>query len=128
MNLKLYFGGAYNGKLKYVKENFNIEEEDIFYCNDSNIDFSKKVISGIDKLIYFNVINEVDSLEFFKKNLEKLRDKIIISDEISSGIVPLKKEERAWREETGRVLQLLSKESKEVSRVFCGIPMVLKDE
>lgn len=126
--MKLYFGGAYNGKLKYVKENFKVKDEDIFFCSEDKIDFSKKVICGIDKFIYYNAVNGKESLEFFKENLENLKDKIIICDEISSGIVPLKKEERYWREETGRVLQLLTKESNYVCRIFCGLPMVLKDE
>ena len=56
-----------------------------------------------------------------------IKDKIIICDEISSGIVPLKKEDRMWREETGRCLQYLSKESSCVYRIFCGIPTIIKD-
>lgn len=126
--MKLYFGGAYNGKLKYVKETLNIKEEDIFFCEGDTIDFSKKVICGIDKFIYYNAAKEKESLKYFKENLDKLKDKIIICDEISSGVVPLKKEERFWREETGRVLQLLTKESNYVCRIFCGLPMVLKGE
>lgn len=126
--MKLYFGGAYNGKLKYIKEKFKVNDEDIFFCSKSDIDFSKKVICGIDKLIYFNAVKGKESIMFFKENLHKLKDKIIICDEISSGIVPLKKEDRFWREETGRVLQLLTKESNFVCRIFCGLPMVLKDE
>ena len=126
--MKLYFGGAYNGKLKYIKENYKIKNEDIFYCSEGEIDFSKKVISGIDRLIYFNSKNKIDSLEFFKDNLENLRDKIVICDEISQGIVPLQKEDRIWREETGKVLQFLSEESDLVCRIFCGIPMILKED
>lgn len=126
--MKLYFGGAYNGKLKYIKEVYNIDDEEIFYCNNSEIDFSKRVISGIDKLIYFNTISGVNSLDYFTENIENLKGKIIISDEISQGIVPLRKEDRSWREETGRVLQFLTKESTFVCRIFCGIPMILKEE
>ncbi|MGL4372191.1 MAG: bifunctional adenosylcobinamide kinase/adenosylcobinamide-phosphate guanylyltransferase [Turicibacter sp.] len=128
INLELYFGGAYNGKLRVVKEIFNLSDEDIFYCCEGEIDFNKKVISGIERFIYFNAMNQVESLSFFETHLEQLEGKIIISDEVSSGIVPLKKEERFFREETGRVLQLLSANSTKVVRVFCGIPMVLKDE
>lgn len=126
--MKLLFGGAYNGKLRYVKENLGIKEEEIFYCSNEKIDFSKKVISGIDRLIYLNVLEGKESLSFFKENKEKLKGKILICDEISSGIVPLKKEERLWREETGKVLQFLSKESEEVYRIFFGIPTRLKGE
>ena len=51
--MKLLFGGAYNGKLRYVREKLGINEYEIFYCKEDSIDFSKKVISGIDRLIYF---------------------------------------------------------------------------
>ncbi|WP_196001726.1 bifunctional adenosylcobinamide kinase/adenosylcobinamide-phosphate guanylyltransferase [Clostridium sp. 1001271B_151109_B4] len=122
----LVFGGAYNGKKDFIKEKFNIDEENIFYCNDDKIDFSKKVICGIHKFTYNNTLKNKSSLEYIKENINLFKDKIIISDEISSGIVPLKKEDRMWREETGRCLQYLSKESSCVYRVFCGIPTIIK--
>lgn len=139
--MKVFFGGAYNGKLQYVKDNFNIKDEDVFICKEEcevegnkvtlykeEIDFSKKVINGIDKFIYNKILKGEDSLEYFKENLENLRDKILICDEITSGIVPIKKEERLWRDETGRVLQFLSKESNEVYRIFFGLATKLKGE
>ena len=122
----LVFGGAYNGKKDFIKEKFNINEEDIFYCSDSKIDYSKKVISGFHKFTYSNVLNEINSLQYIKENMNLFQDKIIVCDEISSGIVPLKKEDRMWREETGRCLQYLSKESSCVYRVFCGISTIIK--
>lgn len=123
----LVFGGAYNGKLDFVKEKFNINEDDIFYCGVNEIDFSKKVICGFHKFTYNNILKDINSLQYIKENINLFKDKIIISDEISSGIVPLKKEDRMWREETGRCLQYLSKESSYVYRVFCGIPTIIKD-
>lgn len=122
----LVFGGAYNGKKDFIKEKFNINEEDIFYCSDGEIDFSKKVICGLHKFTYNNTLKNKSSLEYIKENINLFKDKIIISDEISSGIVPLKKEDRIWREETGRCLQYLSKESSCVYRVFCGISTIIK--
>ncbi|CUO45535.1 MULTISPECIES: bifunctional adenosylcobinamide kinase/adenosylcobinamide-phosphate guanylyltransferase [Clostridium] len=122
----LVFGGAYNGKKDFIKEKFNINEEDIFYCSDGEIDFSKKVICGLHKFTYNNTLKNKSSLEYIKENINLFKDKIIISDEISSGIVPLKKEDRMWREETGRCLQYLSKESSCVYRVFCGISTIIK--
>ena len=123
----LVFGGAYNGKLDFVKEQFNVSEDDIFYCGVNEIDFSKKVISGLHKFTYNNILKDISSLQYIKENINLFKDKIIISDEISSGIVPLKKEDRIWREETGRCLQYLSKESSCLYRIFCGIPTVIKD-
>ena len=122
----LVFVGAYNGKKDFIKEKFNINEEDIFYCSDGEIDFSKKVICGLHKFTYNNTLKNKSSLEYIKENINLFKDKIIISDEISSGIVPLKKEDRMWREETGRCLQYLSKESSCVYRVFCGISTIIK--
>lgn len=123
----LVFGGAYNGKLDFVKEKFSINEDDIFYCGVNEIDFSKKVICGFHRFTYENILKDTNSLEYIKKNINLFKDKIIISDEISSGIVPLKKEDRIWREETGRCLQYLSKESSYVYRIFCGIPTIIKE-
>lgn len=122
----LVFGGAYSGKLDFVKNKFNIKDEDIFKCNNSEIDFSKKVICGLHKFTYENALNSINSLEMIKEKIDMLQDKIIICDEISSGIVPLKKEERVWREDTGKVLQYLSKNSSEIYRVFCGIETLIK--
>lgn len=126
--MKLLFGGAYNGKVKYVKENFKVEDEEIFYCTEDFIDLSKGVIASIEKFIYSRASKGIESLDFFVENKDLLKDKILICDEISSGIVPLKKEDRFWREETGRVLQFLSKESEEVYRIFFGIGTKLKGE
>ena len=122
----LVFGGAYNGKNDFVKEKFNINEDHIFYCKDDTIDFSKKVICGLHKFTYNNVLKNINSLDYIKNNINLFEGKIIICDEISSGIVPLKKEERMWREETGRCLQYLSKESSCIYRIFCGIPTIIK--
>ena len=119
----LIFGGAYNGKLEYVREKLNIKNDEIFFCNGKNLDYSKKAICGLHKF----TLDSENPLEVLKENISKLQNKIIICDEISSGIVPLEKSDRIWREETGRCLQYLSKNSSKVVRIFCGLEMVLKD-
>ena len=125
----LVFGGAYNGKLDFVKDKFNINDEDIFDINDElEIDFSKKVIRNFQKFTYNMSLHNNDIKEYLEKNIDLLQDKIIISDDISEGIVPLKKEDRIWREANGKALQYISLNSKSVYRVFCGIEMVIKSE
>ncbi|MBS5886838.1 bifunctional adenosylcobinamide kinase/adenosylcobinamide-phosphate guanylyltransferase [Clostridium sp.] len=127
----LVFGGAYNGKLSFVKEKFNISDEEVLTLNNIGhleIDFSKKVINKFQNLTYKMSLENQDPLKYILENESLFKDKIIISDDICEGIVPLKKEDRIWRENTGKCLQYLSKNSKEVYRVFCGIPMVIKDE
>jgi len=130
--LILVFGGAYNGKLDFVKDKFNVKEDEIFTVNDDlnsvDIDYSKKVINEFHKFTYKLSLKNMDATEFVISNIKSFRDKIIICDDISQGIVPMKKEDRIWRENTGRCLQYISNNSKAVYRVFCGIPMVIKDE
>lgn len=129
--LILVFGGAYSGKLSFVKEKFNISDEEVITIDNVDnleIDFSKKVLNKFHNLTYKMSLENQDPLKYILENESLFKDKIIISDDICEGIVPLKKEDRIWRENTGKCLQYLSKNSKEVYRVFCGIPMVIKDE
>ena len=65
----LVFGGAYNGKLDFVKEKFSINEDDIFYCGVNEIDFSKKVICGFHRFTYENILKDINSLQYIKENI-----------------------------------------------------------
>lgn len=128
----LIFGGAYNGKLSFAKEKFNIKEDKIFTVNDElnslDIDYSKDVINEFHKFIYKLSLKGIDATEYIINNKELFKDKIIICDDISQGIVPLKREDRIWRENTGKCLQYISENSKNVYRVFCGIATEIKNE
>lgn len=53
-------------------------------------------------------------------------DIILICDEVGGGIVPLKKEDRIYREAVGRALCCAVKKSDRVERVMCGIGQCLK--
>ena len=68
----------------------------------------------------------INVLEFFEARLEILRNSILIGDEISSGVIPIEKFERQWRDETGRLYQFLAKEADTVDRIFAGLPLRLK--
>jgi len=123
----LIFGGAYQGKLEYAKENYQIQENEIFYCEDSReIDFSKKVIYGLDRLILNLIKDGADPLEYVNKNLDKINDRIIICTDISGGVVPTDPVMRQWREAVGRCMALLSRSAQRVVRIFCGIGTVIK--
>ncbi len=122
----LVFGGAYNGKLEFVKKKYDISNEEIFFCEDKNLEFEKKVICGLHMLTRACILKNLDPLELLKNNMELIQDKIIICDEINSGIVPMEKLDRDWREATGRILQVLSKNSSDVYRIFFGIEEKIK--
>lgn len=123
----LIFGGAYNGKLEYVKEKYNLLQEDIFFCRDEFLKYDEKVICGLHVFTKNCILKDINSLDILQNNIEHLKEKIIICDEIGSGIVPMGKLDRQWREETGRALQFLSKHSYSVSRIFFGLEERLKN-
>jgi len=122
----LIFGGAYNGKLEFVKEKYDVTNEEIFFCTNENLNFKKKVLCGLHIFTKACVLNNINSLEVLESNIDILKDKIIICDEINSGVVPMDKLDRMWREETGRALQLLSKNSSSVYRIFFGMQEQLR--
>ncbi len=51
---------------------------------------------------------------------------VIVSNELGYGIVPMEKQDRLWREATGRICTCLAARADEVVRVVCGIGMRLK--
>lgn len=121
--MKLIFGGAYQGKLDYAKNTYKLTDRDVHQCDMESmvINFDRKIIAGLDKFVLACIKEGVNAKECLEDNIEKLRDKIIICDDISQGVVPLDPKERAWREMTGRCMIYLGQEADEVIRVFCGI-------
>jgi adenosylcobinamide kinase/adenosylcobinamide-phosphate guanylyltransferase len=69
-----------------------------------------------------------DAVDFFRQNLPALQGKIIIGDEVGSGVVPVDPTERAWRDEVGRVYQMLAANASSVTRLWAGLPQALKRE
>lgn len=51
---------------------------------------------------------------------------IIISDEVGNGIVPIKREDREYRERLGRILIEVAARAERVERVICGMGQRLK--
>lgn len=51
---------------------------------------------------------------------------VIIMREVGSGVVPMEREEREWREAVGRVSCLFAERAARVYRLLAGIPQRLK--
>ena len=128
----LVFGGAYQGKLEYVLDKFDMTAEDVYRCSrDGELDLSKTVIYGLEEFVYWCTENGVEAKEvlagrFTSDELQPYADKIFIANDVSQGLVPMDATDRAFREMMGRTLLHLSKEAEEVHRVFCGIGQRLK--
>jgi adenosyl cobinamide kinase/adenosyl cobinamide phosphate guanylyltransferase len=143
--MHLIFGGAYQGKLDYAKERYGLEDKDIFFCGagegecpgppckefkecpaETSIDFNKKAVYHLEEFILACVRNGKDAADYLAANRGKWEDTVFICTDISSGVVPVDQELRAWREMTGRTLIYLGKEAEEVTRMFCGLPQKIK--
>ncbi len=120
------FGGSYQGKTDFVKEKFGLSDEDIFFCDDGFIDYSKKAIAHLEKFILYRIKKGESVFPYFEENKDKLSDKIIICDDICCGVVPIEKELRLYRDNLGKQMQIFCREASEVYRVYCGLGEKLK--
>lgn len=118
----LIIGGAYQGKLDFAKKSFGFREEDIFTCTPGKIDFSERCINKVQESIW----RMEDPIGFFRANRAQWADSVMILDDVSCGVVPMGAENRAWRENVGRLMQYLAGEAEQVSRIFCGLELRLK--
>lgn len=120
--MKLYIGGANNGQWEVAAQETGLTPA---LCSP------EAALSApcIDK--FHLTVREVlqsggDARDFARELLEKNPDAVIICDEIGLGIVPLDPFERRWREDTGRALCILAERAERVTRVYCGVPQVIK--
>ena len=125
--MKLIIGGAYHGKLDYVREHAH-PAVSVYQCTETEgqIDFSKDIINSLHLAVLAQRRNDINPLVYFEGNLERLKSKTIICDDISCGVVPIDKEMRLWRETVGRVLVLLSTHAEEIIRIFYGLGTKIK--
>ena len=71
----------------------------------------------------------VDAKTEVPRLVQELAGKAVVTcAEVGSGVVPLAKEERAWRDAVGALVRELAVRADAVVRMTCGIPVVLRDE
>ncbi|HHV65314.1 MAG TPA: hypothetical protein GXX46_09615 [Peptococcaceae bacterium] len=124
-------GGKYQGKTAYALSLYD-KDKKLKICDlakDSiasmyEADLIKNVQEGVRKLLAEGIC----PLAYFEENLPYLLPKILLGTEIGCGIVPMLEEERRWRDETGRVYQLLADRAQKVVRVWAGIPVIIKED
>jgi len=118
----LIIGGAYQGKLTFAKEAFDLAEGDIHVCSAGNMDFSKRCIYALEEFTW----GHPDPVGYFREHRAEWEDSILILRDVFCGVVPMDPQTRLWRQNTGRLAQYLSREAKQVSRIFCGLEQRLK--
>ncbi len=124
----LIIGGAYQGKLDYAKEKFDISESDIFYCtrDRAEIDFNKRVINNLDEFIYACTKEGKDARKYLAEYRSRWENSVIIVNDVSCGLVPMEPLDREYREAVGRTTVYLGKEASSAVRLFAGLAKNLK--
>ena len=122
--MDLIIGGAYQGKRDFAVHTLGIQEEDIFTCTDTHIDFTKPCIDRLEEFTLACIREKQDPLEILKA--QDLGQKTIICMDVFCGVVPIDAELRLWRHTTGLVCQYLAKNADRVFRIFCGLEQRLK--
>ena len=118
----LVIGGAFQGKSDFVKEKYNIEPVECTCENGSSV----RAINNYEKFIRQMLREDKDPVEYTHSLIEKNPGVVVICTEVGMGIVPMDKEERLWREQTGKCLKLLAAASEEVYRIYAGIEVKIK--
>ena len=128
----LVFGGAYQGKLDYVLDKFQLSADDVYRCSrDGEINLDCRVIYGLEEFVYWCTENGWEAKAVLESRFDMdadvpFLDTVFIANDVSQGLVPMDATDRAFREMMGRTLLHLAKEAEEVHRVFCGLGQRLK--
>lgn len=114
----LVIGGAYQGKMDYVKSHYFGEYEIV---PDYHLQIEKQLQEGKDPIEEAKIF-----VGDFSSEISRKEELIIICNEVGSGAVPMDAFHRQYREMVGRVCCYFAKESTEVVRVVAGIGSKLK--
>ncbi|MCL1802204.1 MAG: bifunctional adenosylcobinamide kinase/adenosylcobinamide-phosphate guanylyltransferase [Eubacteriaceae bacterium] len=123
----LIFGGAYQGKTAFAQRAFGLSPEEIYTCSENEQpSFSYKAIDSFHEFIFECAKSGTDPSEFIISHFDDIKGKIIIMDDVCSGLVPMGAVNRLYRKYAGKSMQLLMGYADEAYRVFCGIGERLK--
>ena len=71
---------------------------------------------------------ETEPIPVLERLLKERPHVVILCNEVGSGVVPMDRDDRAWRERVGRTCCTLAERADCVIRMYCGIPSILKGE
>lgn len=121
--MHIIIGGAHQGKLAYAEKELNIPYELFCDLRTETPSENDTCYCHVEAFVLRCVENNSDPAELLRYLDD---DSVVISDDISGGIVPMDPTHRAWREATGRLLNELCRRADRVTRIFCGLPLELK--
>jgi adenosylcobinamide kinase / adenosylcobinamide-phosphate guanylyltransferase len=138
-------GGAFQGKRKWVKDRFDLDEQTYTWINGYEEDVfmihSSKpilILEGCEEIIRRFIQEEAPHarvkwtklIQFYKQwqQQDSTRTVIFIGCDIGLGIVPIKAERRLWRDVVGWCYQDTAHLCTSVTTIWAGIGTQLKGE
>ncbi len=122
--MRVYIGGAHNGKRAYVKAYLKAEGRTEFQWFEGvlpPLGNEPVVIAGLENWLAGVSLTEEKAIQQVMKTIEN-REAILILTDIGRGIVPIEAEKRRLRDTCGLLYQRLCAEADEVTRIWYGIP------
>lgn len=124
----LIYGAAYAGKHDIAREWYGITD----FCDGSAAERSEiltaKAVASYHCLIRRLLDGGESPQAFTNRMISQNPGAVILMNDVGSGIVPLEREDRLWREECGICTRIIAQNAQTVIRVVCGIPQILKGE
>lgn len=132
--MRVFVGGAFNGKRAYVKK--LVMDRDVQWIECAEVDdlpeVSAKtiVVAGLENFVERHLERpEEVVIDDVMRKLTLYREHsvvIVIVTENGRGIVPIVAETRELRDRCGRLSQQIFKEATEVTRIWYGLTETLK--
>ena len=108
--MKLYIGGAYQGQNELARG-----ENPGAVCF---LDFHETIREAAG--------SGEEPRAFAERFCREHPDAVIAANEVGAGVVPLRAEDRVFREAVGRALCVIAQEAVQVTRCVCGIGVRIK--
>ncbi|MHA6258956.1 bifunctional adenosylcobinamide kinase/adenosylcobinamide-phosphate guanylyltransferase [Sporosarcina sp. CAU 1771] len=125
--MRVFIGGAHNGKREYVRRLIAEEGKDLqwFEAALPNAGTEEVVLAGLENWIGQSGLNEQEAVRQVMQAVHNRKVNLILTD-IGRGIVPMNVEQRNLRDICGRLYQRLIAEAEEVTEIWYGMSTNLK--
>lgn len=125
--MRIVFGGAFNGKRQFVKEQMDVENFEWYEGRLPSKAAEGAVIAGLEKWVEQQLLLKVSEAIILEQiQAVCIQKGIWILTDMNRGIVPTDALERELRDVIGRIYQYLFIEANEVIRIWYGIPQTIK--
>lgn len=128
--MHIVLGGAHNGKRALVRDYLARNGLTSTWLSDSIESWDRQtdvlVIDSIPQALF--PLNREQRIKWLDHYILKDTMVIWIIEDVSRGIVPMEKHQRVYRDESGRITQLLVEKATSVTQVWYGLVETRKGE